>query len=476
MLEITEIEVKKRLAFDNPWWERGGGVDPQYRDLAPRAHFETFFTLVSDRKLRRAIALMGPRRVGKTVMIHQAIAQLLKHRTAPRKILYVSLDTPTYFGLPLEQIVRLFHEINGETKAEGQCIFFDEVQYLKDWEVHLKSLVDSYPNTRFVASGSAAAALRLKSRESGAGRFTDFLLPPLTFTEFLDFRGQKAHAIPNPSDISSLNMPTLNSEFLDYLNFGGFPEAVVSAPVRRNFQQHVGADIIDKVLLKDLPSLYGIQDTQELNRLFAVLAYNTGNEISIGDLASRAGVAKNTLLRYLEYLEASFLIRRIHRIDENARHFKRTMHFKVYLTNPCIRSALFGPIGAEDDAMGRIAETAFISQLGHGEKVYYARWDKGEVDFVFLNEATQSPKEAVEIKWSDRIKSHRDEIEVLLSFLRRHKSIERAVFCTRSHVHEEVYQGRWIWHRPVALWCHIVGYYANVTEAMAATSRAFAEK
>lgn len=59
-------------------------------------------------------------------------------------------------------------------------MFFDEIQYLKSWEVHLKALVDRYPNLKFVASGSAAAALRLKSNESGAGRFTEFLLPPLT--------------------------------------------------------------------------------------------------------------------------------------------------------------------------------------------------------------------------------------------------------------------------------------------------------
>jgi predicted AAA+ superfamily ATPase len=64
---------------------------------------------------------------------------------------------------------------------------FDEVQYLPKWEIHLKSLVDSYPAYQFIAIGSAAAVLKLKSKESAAGRFTDFLLPPFTFSEYLAF-------------------------------------------------------------------------------------------------------------------------------------------------------------------------------------------------------------------------------------------------------------------------------------------------
>ena len=67
-------------------------------------------------------------------------------------------------------------------------VFFDEIQYMKNWETHLKSLVDTRANIKAVVSGSAAAALKLKSDESGAGRFTDILLPPLTFYEYLELQ------------------------------------------------------------------------------------------------------------------------------------------------------------------------------------------------------------------------------------------------------------------------------------------------
>ncbi|HUX40691.1 MAG TPA: AAA family ATPase [Rectinemataceae bacterium] len=73
-------------------------------------------------------------------------------------------------------------DFHGHREGIRPWVIFAETQYLKDWEVHFKSLVDSCPEVRFVESGSAAAALKMKSRESGAGRFTDFVLPPLTLT------------------------------------------------------------------------------------------------------------------------------------------------------------------------------------------------------------------------------------------------------------------------------------------------------
>ena len=283
---------------------------------------------------------------------------------------------------------------------------------MRNWEIHLKSLVDSFADYRFVATGSAAAALRLKSAESGAGRFSDYILPPLTFTEYLMFIGRETELItatPNKNPVysyeySTSNIETLNEEFVNYLNFGGYPEAVFSETIRQDPGQYIKSDIIDKVLLRDLPSLYGISDIQELNRLFTTLAYNSGNEVNLEGLSQFSGVAKNTIKRYLEYLEAAFLIRRVERIDQNAKRFKRAVCFKVYLTNPSMRAALFGQLNADSEAMGAMTETAIFSQWQHNMTIelYYARWNSGEIDIVHLKPSSQSPSWAVEVKWSDR--------------------------------------------------------------------------
>ena len=422
MRELTEIEVKKRLAFDNPWWDEGA-ISAKLRAWPKRAYVSGFVSLVAATNVNRAILLLGPRRVGKTVIIHQTIQRLIESGIKPQQILYVSVDTPVYFGWRLDQLVSLFQEVQGHAQTDSVFVFFDEIQYHKEWEVHLKSLVNSFPTIRFVASGSAAAALRTKSRESGAGRFTEFMLPPLSFAEFLAFRGLEEQLIDQGGQ--ARDIAKLNDAFLDYLNFGGFPEAVMEDQVREQMDRYVGNDIIDKVLLRDLPSVYGISDTQELNRLFMTLAYNSGNEVTVEDLSRKSGVAKNTIKRYLEYLEAAFLIHPLHRIDQHARHFKRVTHFKVYLTNPCIRAALFGALRSDDAAMGAMAETAIIGQLVHSGAIgmfFYARWGAGEVDFVQLDSKTLRPVWICECKWSDRVIANpRKELASLVQFARENQ-------------------------------------------------------
>lgn len=96
-----------------------------------------------------------------------------------QNIIYISVETPIYNKIDLEHLFNLSKQTLAKSmdKMEEFYVFYDEIQYLKEWEVSLKSLVDTYKNVKFVASGSAAAQLKKLSDESGAGRFTDFNLP-----------------------------------------------------------------------------------------------------------------------------------------------------------------------------------------------------------------------------------------------------------------------------------------------------------
>lgn len=469
MLDIAKADILARLRFDNPWWESGDSVTVAFEGNPRRKYFESFHSSVSDKSIRRAVVLMGPRRVGKTVMVYHSIRELLNEGVDARSILYLSLETPIYTGLSLERIVGLFQELFSHDRNADLFIFFDEVQYLRDWEVHLKSLVDSYPEYKFVVTGSAAAALRLKSNESGAGRFSNYVLPPLTFAEYLMFVELEDELIEKSDSDSPVerykyqakDIHRLNEEFVRYLNFGGYPEAVFSKTIRENPGQYIKSDIIDKVLLRDLPSLYGISDIQELNRLFTILAYNTGNEVSLEKLSQSSGVAKNTIKRYLEYLEAAFLIQRVERIDCNARRFKRAVCFKVYLTNPSMRAALFGQVDAESDAMGSLTETAIFSQWQHSTitQLYYARWNSGEVDIVNLSSSKQTPVWAVEVKWSDRPYTAKGELDNVVEFVRQHASLKGHVLVTSRTVSDTdvPYKGINVTFRPSSVYAYMLG-------------------
>jgi uncharacterized protein len=470
MLEISKEDILSRLQFDNLWWKQGRLGKIAYENTPRRKYFEGFYQNILDVSVRRAIVLMGPRRVGKTVMVYHGIRALLDSGIDEKNILYISLETPIYTGLPLEKILNYFQELFNHKRDAKLFIFFDEVQYLRDWEVHLKSLVDSFIDYRFVATGSAAAALRLKSIESGAGRFSDYILPPLTFAEYLMFIEREAELIktnrieeptPTPYTYSALNIEALNEEFVNYLNFGGYPEAVFSETIRKDPGQYIKSDIIDKVLLRDLPSLYGINDIQELNRLFTTLAYNSGNEVSLDALSKSSGVAKNTIKRYLEYLEAAFLIKRVERIDQNAKRFKRAMCFKVYLTNPSMRAALFGQLDANHEAMGAMTETAIFSQWQHSRiiELYYARWNSGEIDIVYLDTARQSPSWIIEVKWSDRPYKSHSELDNCVEFVNKNPNISQPIMVTSRTITDDkvLYKGVEFDFVPASLYAYNLG-------------------
>lgn len=431
---IPTEKILERLRFENPWWKTME-IDPVLGNMKRRLYFNLFFPLAEDLSLKRALILMGPRRVGKTVLMHHTIQALLEKGVAATSVFFIGIDNPIYINKGLEELFHMATKAAGQDKRDDLYVFFDEIQYLKDWERHLKVLVDSYPKSRFIVSGSAAAVLRMKSSESGAGRFHDFMLPPLTFQEYLHLQGlehlvQPSETFYNEKRIpfyKALDVKELNAQFFTYLNYGGYPEVLFSNAIRNNMQRFIKNDIIDKVLLRDLPSLYGIKDVQELNRFLTYLAYNTGKEFSPQKIAKDSGLKKEVIKRYMEYLEAAFLIRIVNKVDENARYFKRITGFKVFLTNPSLRTALFSPVTPTDDEAGNIVETAMYAQWMHCENVrlHYAKWKmgrkEGEVDMVKLDNRTLKPDWALEIKWSNRYVEKPQALKSLLTFCETNK-------------------------------------------------------
>jgi len=377
------------------------------------------------------------------------------------------MDEPLFYSLSLDDLLSKYKTATGEESLKNKIIIFDEIQYLKKWDVQLKVLVDNYHKTKFIVSGSAAGALKRYSRESGAGRFTDFMLPPLTFYEYLNLLDLTDSLLILDSEtkraISSKDIKALNEEFINYLNYGGFPEAIVNPSIRLNPDKFIRQDIIEKVLLRDLPSLYGINDIQELNKLFNYLAYHTGNEISYEGLSQSSGVAKNTIKKYIEYLEAAFLIKRMSRVNEKGKAFKRNNYFKLYLINPSMYSSIYGLTDRGDhDSLGKLVETAICSQWIYNYSLFsyfhYARFSqgKGEVDVVRLDRNFKV-KYCLEIKWSDQFYNRPKKLKSLFTFCK--KNNPNQVFVTTKTKKGDVIQdGVKIQFKESAIVCYNIGY------------------
>ena len=215
------------------------------------------------------------------------------------------------------------------------------------------------------------------------------------------------------------------------------------------------------MLLRDLPGLYGIQDIQELNYLFTTLAFNTAQEVSLAQISQSSSIAKNTIKKYIEYLEAAFLLKVVHRIDRSGKRFQRANFFKVYLTNPSIRAALFAPVEADDEAVGSLAETGIFAQWFHVSgmsPLHYARWSDGEVDIVSVDPGSPSSCEwAVEVKWSDRFPNHLNELRNLIQFCGHH-GFEPVTVTTRTFTGFRKIDDLVIRFVPASVYCYTVGY------------------
>ena len=150
--ELLEKQIIGRLRVDNPWWTEGC-IPNFYQEMKPRLYLDIFYSLVTNMDINRAVILMGPRRVGKTVLLYHTIARLLAEGVPQQNIIYISVETPIYNKIYLEHLFNLSKQTLGkeENDQNKYYVFFDEIQYLKDWEVNLKSLVDTYKNVKFIA-------------------------------------------------------------------------------------------------------------------------------------------------------------------------------------------------------------------------------------------------------------------------------------------------------------------------------------
>lgn len=464
--KISKSQVLERIQFENYWWGKNS-IEEDYNDMQRRLYFDIFKPMVFNRTINRAVVLMGPRRVGKTVMLHHTIQELLDNGVPAQKIIFITVENPIYTNIALEELFKYALEAIGNQNPKDCFVFFDEIQYLKDWEIHLKTLVDSYRGTKFIVSGSAAAALKFKSNESGAGRFTDFLLPPLTFYEYIHinnlqhlmvesnllWKGKEQHFY------DTVNSQVLNEHFVKYINFGGYPEIIFSPQMQKNPGRYIKQDIVDKVLLRDLPSLYGIKDVQELNRLFTTICFNTAHEFEYEELSRTSGVKKHLIRTYIEYLESAFMVKKISRVDQSGKRFKREVKFKMYLSNPSLYAALFTPLAITNEKrMGDLVETAIYSQWMHRDwfNPYYAHWGKGEVDMVGIDEGTLQPIWALEIKWSNRYVEKPNELKSLIAFCNSNK-LTSALVTTIDIKAQKEFKGVTLQYVPCATYAYNVG-------------------
>ena len=417
MAIISRDSILKVLTGYNPWWKTGT-VNPKMTKTYKRFAFHEAMKRLKDKDIRRTVVLTGTRRVGKTTIQYQMIEALLLSGVAPQKIVFISMDHPMLKLSQLQDVLECYHE----NIYAGQDVyyFFDEVQYAQNWDLWLKTIYDIQPDTRVVATGSASPALMKGSRESGAGRWTVIQVPTLSFYEYCELLEVDRPDIPADLKVTSLLRKTqidrrqimlqltkIQNHFMRYLQVGGFPELAL-ADNDLMAQQIMREDVVDKVLKRDIPSLYNVRNATELERIFLYLCNVSSQLVSIEAIAKElGGVSRTTVLNYIQYLESANLIYLSRPVGMAGKQMLKARP-KIYIADAAIRNAVLmdDTIMTDPVGMGKVVETAVYKHVAAfyypvATAIGYFRGGRKNKEIDIVVEYRNSKKILIEVKYRE---------------------------------------------------------------------------
>ncbi|MCD6101260.1 MAG: ATP-binding protein [Candidatus Marinimicrobia bacterium] len=280
----------------NPWWETG--TVPE--SLAKPKKREIYDTLRSSIEKRRIDVITGLRRVGKTTIMYQLIETLLRNGTEPRNILYYSFDLKRQ---DISEVIKTYEEkiLKDRMRNRKVYIFLDEIHKLKDWADKIKIIYDLNPHVKILLSGSASLNIMRGVSESLAGRAKYHYLPPLTFREYLNFTDT---AIPRNLEDYELYAKSLAIMF-ERFRYRGFPETINMD--ENDAREYVRELVVERVIYRDIPECFHIQDLEVLTILADYILENPGVILNIESLSSDLRRHRKTIRSALQYLEMSYI-------------------------------------------------------------------------------------------------------------------------------------------------------------------------
>jgi len=331
---------------------------------------------------RKAVAVIGMRRTGKTTFLWQLLSEQLAQGSPREALLLFSFEDERIAGMKatdlhivLEEYYRLYPELRDTVRT---VFFLDEMQQVPGWEGFVRRLLDTERIELFI-SGSSARLLSREVATSMRGRTVEALVYPFTFREYLRHLGREPE-VP-VGKVPKAARSTLERDLRNYLARGGFPESV---GLTTRDHEELLRGYVDTVLLRDVIERHGVSHPIALRWMVRHLLGNAASAFTVNrfynDLKSQGlSVAKDTLHQYLSYLEDTFLIRTISILAGSERQ-RMVNPRKVYPIDPGL-IPLFDRTGRAN--VGHSLETCVMLELERrGVEIHYVRNRTGsEVDF-----------------------------------------------------------------------------------------------
>lgn len=283
----------------------------------------------------KGVIIYGARQVGKTTLVNQ-ILQELKLKT-----LRINADQSRFLDIfSSRDLAKIQGLIEGY-----EVLFIDEAQRIPDIGINLKIILDNLPFLKVIVTGSSSLDLAGKVSEPLTGRAWTYKLYPMSFFEL-----RKIH-----------NQAELNTQLEERLIFGSYPEifSYKGESVRREYLQNLS----DTYLYKDLLEMGGLKNSVKIRDLLKLLAFQIGSQVSLSEVGNSLDLSKETIARYLDFLEKSFVIFRLKGLNRNLRKEVSKMD-KIYFYDLGVRNVLIDnlkPLKDRNDA-GQLWENFLINE------------------------------------------------------------------------------------------------------------------
>ncbi|ADB42904.1 hypothetical protein CLV58_11539 [Spirosoma oryzae] len=319
---------------------------------------------------RPAVALVGPRQVGKTTLVNSLAAQF---ETQP---LYLDLESS-------QDLARLQDAELYLSDRQRQLVIIDEVQRMPQLFPLLRSLIDRHRVAgRFLLLGSASPQLLQQSSESLAGRIAYLELQPLSWPEVKEQLPYQTHWLR-----------------------GGYPDMLLANSDRSAIRRM--NDFIQTYVERDLPALGLGASPARVRTLLSMLVSVHGNQLNVSELARSLGLSVPTIQHYLDFLEQAFLIRRLppYFVNIGKRLVKSP---KLYLRDSGMFHAL-AAIGSLEVLSGSLyvgsswegyVVQQVMATIGYDIQPYFYRTADGSELDILLVQGTK-PVVGIEIKYTN---------------------------------------------------------------------------
>lgn len=332
----------------------------------------------------KAILLFGSRQVGKTTLVNSLIKPY-KNDT----LVFNGDDSDTRKIFSDANSTELKRIIGGK-----KIIFIDEAQRIKNIGLTLKIITDQIKTVQVIATGSSAFELADKISESLTGRKFEYFLFPISFIEMT----KHTHFLEEKRLLK------------ERLLYGYYPEIVNS--LSTNDAQEALKFLSESYLYKDILSLDSIRKPKLISKLVQALALQIGSEVSIHELARLTNSSSNTIDKYLDILEKSFIIFQLPSYSKNVRNELKKSK-KIYFYDNGIRNAIindFRPITSRND-VGALWENFLVSERKKylndnkdftTQSFFWRTKQQQEIDYL---EETYDTLNAWEFKWNVNAKA-----------------------------------------------------------------------